>query len=287
MKGAAITETIYPPGTRLLNDFDILINKHDYLRVVDAFAAHGFAKVFRAGRSEAQELDSYHQMALTKTLGGSQLTIDLHWLMYPAERTFCQIDTPPSYRAQDRFRSDRHHGSSFPPKTCSSTTARKSSTIRFAWTTSAWRIYMLLRRVCPPGIRLCDIAVRARAAGATHVALSIAAMLGASVPAWVFNRLGRACAGCNISSTYLAVPAVAFCGPRIPDAAKPILVCLLYTQFRDRISYLRVFVASNWHASRRHRGVLRSCLRAGRYVSNAAVWSLRLLTTRAAWRRDF
>jgi hypothetical protein len=132
-----------------------------------------------------------------------------------------------------------------------------------------------------------DIPVGARAAGATHVALSIAAMLGASVPVWVFNRLWRACAGCNVSSTYLAVPAAAFRGPLIPDAAKPILVCLLYSRLRDRLSYLRMFVASNWHASRRHRGVLRSRLHAGRYVSKAAVWSLRLLTTRAAWRRDF
>jgi hypothetical protein len=43
---------------------------------------------------------------------------------------------------------------SFPPRTYSSIMARKSSTIRFDWTISAWRIYMLLRRVCPPGIRL-------------------------------------------------------------------------------------------------------------------------------------
>ena len=286
MKGAAITETIYPPGTRLLNDFDILINKHDYLRVVGAFAACGFAKVFRAGRSEAQELESYHQMALTKTLGGEQLTIDLHWLMYPAERTFCQIDTPSliSRARQVQVESTPWFVLSTEDVLVHYSSQIVNDSLRVDYQRMA-DIYAVAKSL-PSWDSTVDIAVRARAAGATHVALSLAAMLGASVPAWVFNRLERACAGCNISSTYLAVPAVAFCGPRIPDAAKPILVCLLYTQLRDRISYLRVFVASNWHTSRRHRGVMRSCLRAGHYVSKAAVWSLRLLT-RAAWRRDF
>ena len=282
MKGAAITETIYPPGTRLLNDFDILINKHDYLRVVSAFAACGFAKVFRAGRSEAQELDSYHQMALTKTLGGSQLTIDLHWLMYPAKRTFCQIDTPSliSRARQIQVGSTPwfvlsaedilvHYGSQIVNDSLRVDYQRMADIYAVAKSLSSWDSTV-------------DIAVGARAAGATHVALSIAAMLGARVPAWVFNRLWRACTGCNVSSTYLAVPAVAFGGPMMPDAAIPILACLLHTRFRDRISYLLAFAASNWHTSRRRRGVLRSCLHTGRYVSKAAVWSLRLLTTRAA-----
>jgi Uncharacterised nucleotidyltransferase len=287
MKGAAITETIYPPGTRLLNDIDILINKRDYIRVVDAFVARGFAKIFRAGRSEAEDLDSYHQMVLTKTLGGSQLTIDLHWLMYPAERTFCQIDTPSliSRARQIQIGSTPwfvlsaedmliHFGSQIVNDSLRVDYQRMADIYAVAKSSPSWDSTV-------------DIAVGARAAGATHVALSIGAMLGASVPAWVFNRLGRACARCNVASAYLAVPAAAFRGPMIPDAAKPILICLLYSRLRDRISYLRVYVASNWHASRRQRGVLRSCLHAGRYVSEAAVWSLRLLTTRAAWRRDF
>jgi hypothetical protein len=286
MKGAAITETIYPPGTRLLNDIDILINKHDYLRVVDAFAARGFAKVLRAGRSEAQELDSYHEMVLTKTLGGSQLTIDLHWLMYPAERTFCQIDTPSliSRARQIQVGSTPWFVLSTEDVLVHYSSQIVNDSLRVDYQRMA-DIYAVAKSL-PSWDSTIDIAVRARAAGATHVALSIAAMLGASVPAWVFKRLWRACAGCNVSSTYLAVPAAAFHGPMIPDAAKPILVCLLYSRFRDRISYLRFFVVSNWHASRRHRGVMRSCLQASRIVSNAAVWTLRCLTTRAAWRRD-
>ena len=286
LKGAALTETVYPHGTRLLNDFDILINKRDYIRVVDAFAAHGFAKVFRADRSEAQELDSYHQMALTKTLGGSQLTIDLHWLMYPAERTFCQIDTPFTHIARetgsgriDTMVRPFHRRHARPLQLANRQRFASRGLPAHGGYICCCEEFALLGFDCPtsPDGRAPRLHAR-RAVNRRHAGCKRAGV--------GFNRLWRACLGCNVSSTYLAVPAAGFPQPDDPGCREADTRLPSLQSVAERISYLRVFVASNWHTSRRRRGVLRSCLHAGRYVSNAAVWSLRLLTTSARWRRD-
>ena len=94
LKGAALIETVYPHGTRLLNDFDILIQRCDYERVTTAFVEAGFSKRFREGTTEVSELENYHQIGLIKRVGETMLSVDLHWLLYPTDRAFCQIDTP-------------------------------------------------------------------------------------------------------------------------------------------------------------------------------------------------
>ena len=282
LKGAALVETVYPHGTRLLNDFDILIRKRDYGRVTTAFEEAGFSKRLRDGQTEASELENYHQIGLVKRVGETLLSVDLHWLLYPAERAFCQIDTPTLMSRSKRipFAATStfvlspedmlvHYASQLVNDSLNVSYQRMGDLYAIAKGSPSWKSTV-------------EIASRAGSAGATHYALSIASMLGANVPSRVFRELGRACIGCHISSRYLAVPSLVF-RRRPSPYAEPILVSLLYSRQRDRIRYLRLFVTTRWHLSRRCRGTLGACLAAARHIAQAIRWGAELLAANLPW----
>jgi hypothetical protein len=280
MKGAALTERLYPTGTRLLNDFDLLIARRDYERVTAAFAACGFSKVLREGSTEAADLESYHQIALVRRMGEMVLTVDLHWLMYPPDRTFCQIDTE-SLLA--RCESIRFGGASIDVLSREDLLVHYGSQIvNDSLSVSYQRvadIYALAKSNLDWGAMV-DVATRAGAAGSTHLALSMASMIGATIPPEVFRQLRRACRGCQVASAYLASPSLTFRRRGVPDAAKPILLALLHARAGDRARQLRTFVAGWWRASRQRRGIVRSGLVAIGAVWEATRWSVGLLVSR-------
>ena len=282
LKGAALMETVYPHGTRLLNDFDILIQKCDYGRVTTAFREAGFSKRFRKGTTEVSELENYHQIGLVKRVGDTLLSVDLHWLLYPTERAFCQINTPTLMSRSKRI-----------PFAATSTFVLSpedmlvhyaSQLVNDSLNVSYQRmgdIYAIAKR-SPSWESTVEIASRAGAAGATHFALSISSMLGANVPSWAFRELRRACAGCHLPSEYLVAPSLAFRSHAAPYAL-PILISLLYSRQRDRLRYLRLFFATHWQVSCRYRGRLRSCLRAVRHIAQASRVSMELLAAQLPW----
>jgi Uncharacterised nucleotidyltransferase len=280
MKGAAIAETLYPPGSRLLNDVDILVDRRDYVHVTAAFTAHRFVKIFRPGRTEAAELESYHQISLVKSVGNSDLIIDLHWLMYPPERAFCQIDTS---SLMDRAQKIQLGATSSFVLSPEDTLVHYSSqlvndSLRVDYQRMA-DIYAIAKSPLTWESTV-EIAAGARAAGATHLALSIASMLGAPVPGWVFQQLQKQCMGCHVAARYFAVPSLAFRPIALPHVVSPVLVCLLYARFRDRRRYVIGLLSSWWNAGRGGRGALRSCVLIVGGVGRAVLWSVKQLSAR-------
>ena len=282
LKGAALIETVYPHGTRLLNDFDILIQRCNYERVTTAFVEAGFSKRFREGTTEVSELENYHQIGLTRRVGETMLSVDLHWLLYPTDRAFCQIDTPTLMSRSRRIRFGAtstfvlsaedmfvHCASQLVNDELSVSYQRMGDIYAMAKSSLSWESTV-------------EIASRAGAAGATHFALSVSSMLGANVPSWAFRELRRACVGCHLSSEYLVVPSLAF-RSHAALGALPILNSLLYSRQRDRIRFLRLFISARWQSNRRHRGTLRSCLVVVRRIAQASRLSVKLLAAHLPW----
>ena len=88
LKGAALAAAVYGPGIRPLNDIDLLIRRHDYDRVARTLVECGFTKVLREGHSEVETLRDYHEIAFERRLGAEELSVDLHWEIYPADRVY-------------------------------------------------------------------------------------------------------------------------------------------------------------------------------------------------------
>jgi putative nucleotidyltransferase-like protein len=280
MKGAAITETLYPPGSRLLNDVDILIDRRDYVNVTSAFSARGFSKVFREGRTEAGELDSYHQMSLVRRVGDADLIIDLHWLMYPPDRTFCQIDTPSLIARARKIQFGATSSFVMSPEDTLVHLASQlvNDSLRVDYQRMA-DIYAVAKSPLSWETTV-EIATAGQAAGATHLALSIASMLSATVPAFVFRELRRQCAGCHVASRYFAVPSLAFRPVAVPHVVSPVLFSLLYERFSDRCRYVIGFVSSWWSVGRGDRGALRSCWLVMASVGRAVLWGVKQVAGR-------
>jgi hypothetical protein len=272
MKGAAVAETLYPRGTRLLNDFDVLIHRGDYHRVVAAFGACGFTIQVRPGRSEESELRHYHQVALVKTIGEFDLTVDLHWLMYPPDRPFCQID-PAALMARAKrvpFGGQSvfvlspedmlvHYGSQLVNDDLRVTYQRLCDIHALAQSGPCWE-------------SIVEISRRAGAAGPTHLALSLAARMGADVPAEVFRQLGRDCRGCRLSSRFCE-DALVSRSTAIPRLITPLLIALLYPRTADRVRFIASYVRRGWRAGRERRGRVQVWLAAARHVRSVGVWA--------------
>jgi Uncharacterised nucleotidyltransferase len=251
--------------------------------VTTAFVEAGFSKRLRKGKTEASELEDYHQIGLDKREGETSLSVDLHWLLYPTDRAFCQIGTLTLMARAKRVpfgttstlvlsREDMlvHYASQLVNDSLYITYQRMGDIYALARHSMRWESAV-------------EIASRAGSAGATHFALSVASMLGANVPPRVFRALRSDCVGCHISSQYLAVPSLAFRRRAAPFAV-PILISLFYSHQRDRIRYLRMFVTTRWQVSRKYRGTLRSCLMVLRRIGQATRWSMGLLlASNALW----
>jgi hypothetical protein len=281
MKGAAVAETLYPPGTRLLNDFDALIHRSDYGRVVAAFTARGFERQSRPGRSEEAELRDYHQVALVKTIGEIGLKVDLHWLMYPRDRPFCQIETavlmsrarPVSFGTESVLVLSPedmlvHYGSQIVNDTLRVSYQRRCD------------IYALVQRG-PCWDSVVEISRQAGAAGATHLALSIAACMGATVPAQVFRRLRTHCRWCHLATHYYGVPSLTSRSPTIPDAVRPLLIAILHARTTDRVRFLSSYFSRGWRAGHVGRGRVQAWLMAARHVRRIGAGAGRGVLARA------
>jgi hypothetical protein len=241
----------------------------------------GFSKFIREGQSEASELEDYHQIGLRKTLGDAVLQVDLHWLIYPRERAFCQLDTTALMSRATSVPFGPTHAFVLAPADmlihCASQLVNDSLTASYQRIADIYAI----AKGFPSWDASIETAKQAGAAGATHLALSYAAMLGANVPPWVFRELKHACPGCQVTSAYLAVPSRVFRGRLAPDAALPIFMTLLYGRFVDRIRYLALFVTDNWRASRRRRSALRSVLILAGHVIGLGHRSVAILASHA------
>src|SRR3954468_6839162 len=96
MKGAAML-SLFPPGTRLLNDLDVLIDASDLGRVAAAIEACGFRRVPPAWKVAAPEREHRnhapeHEASFVKRSNQAMLSVDVHWLMYGPDQPF-PLDT--------------------------------------------------------------------------------------------------------------------------------------------------------------------------------------------------
>ena len=281
MKGAALVETLYPPGARLLNDFDVLIRKEAYPVVASAFCDAGFQKRFRDGHTEASELSTYHQIGFVKRSGRSALSLDLHWMMYPANRLFF-IDTASLFaRAQpatlqgvpvltlsseDTF---LHYATQLLNDGFRTGYQRLSDIHALAHGGLAWD---LLRR----------ISFESRAEGAVYLALMLASMLGARIPPSIFRELESSSGGCGAASEFLADPRWPFGRLAVAHAAQPVLIARLCSR---PASGRQPLLRGAYNVARRQgETILNSCLASVRLACKSGLWSAAFAAMQVAHR---
>jgi hypothetical protein len=86
---------------------------------------------------------------------------------------------------------------------------------------------------------LCDTAIRAQAAGATHLALKGACLLGADVPREVFHALEDACHGCRLGSEIVAEPRWPLDRFKLAGSARNVLTPLFCSSTQYRRARIR------------------------------------------------
>jgi hypothetical protein len=119
-----------------------------------------------------------------------------------------------------------------------------------------------------------DVAARSHAAGVTHLACGVAALLGADVPAWVSERLAARCRGCGAATDFLADARWLTRGTVLPHAALPTLRALITEG--DRLRLIRP-LAAPWRsyvgARALGRGTLQSLAGAARLAALVPLWA--------------
>jgi len=238
LKGAALLATIQPPGTRSLGDVDLLVRRPDYARVAAALVAHGFEKRLEPGRTERALLADHHEIAFVRRGKGEPVDIDLHWRLYPRDRAF----SIPTGDLIARARPVRFGGAPALALSPEDAVVHYATQIGIDFLLLSFGraadIHALVASGSVDWGRLCRIARDAGAAGVTHLALSLAAGLGAEVPGFVFARLETASPGCGTASAVLADGRLAFRRLVVRSAAKVLLMPLLYDRLRNRLAAL-------------------------------------------------
>ena len=235
LKGAALAFAIYPPGTRPLNDLDLLIRRRDYPRVASAFLACGFEKSIPAPWTEDFVLRHYHEMSFVKRVGKEWLSVDLHWRIYPRGRVY-------RLGVEEMFlRSTVVDTGQAPVRVPS----HEATFVHYATQIVNDGLYAHFGRVADlhalvaSGLdweALVATARRAGAAGAVHLALALAGLLGAHTPEAVERRLRRDCPGCEQAARILARPAFLFGRSRLRIIVRTMLAPLLFPRGR-RLGY--------------------------------------------------
>ena len=198
MKGAVVMETVYPPGTRWLNDLDLLVPARYRSQAIEIFVRYGFRIL-----SDVVDPDTYHQLSLvTDTDGLFTVCVDLHWDVYPKTRPFYFDVEEVFARARPQSFGDHQVLGMSPEDTFVHYATQllnddfQTGFIRFCDMYGLW--------AASEPDRLVAIALATGAAGISHTALSMVILLGGSVPSDLLDGLARSCSGCNIASEFLA-----------------------------------------------------------------------------------
>lgn len=228
LKGAALAVTIYPPGTRRLHDLDLLIARSDYPRAKHALLRHGFEMLLRPGQTEAFKLETYHEIGFAKKTSDGYLGIDLHWHLSPQA-------APGFLQTADVLARGRRVELGGVPLSASgpedtfinyaNQIAQDRHRIGFQ---RAGDIYGLVRR----GLEWPGLVERARLtaiSGRVRLALGIAELLGAQVPADVLEQLERESSGSRRATEFLVEPQWLFRRRTVPMSAVPVLNRLLHS----------------------------------------------------------
>jgi hypothetical protein len=275
MKGAALAETLYPMGTRPLSDVDLLIPESAFAATIGTLEACGFRRVVRVRQSEGPW--NSNETLLVKGSGPDSVAIDLHWEM-------CHRDYPFRVSTGDllsRARTVLADGLSIrvmsPEDTFVNvatqifhdglrvTLRRAGDLYGLAGSTLSWA-------------DVSDVAAGAGAAGMTYLACRLAALLGARIPDWVFERLASQCPGCRVPADFLARERWVTDPSALRNVARPTLHALL-----SEGDHLRVVrpLAVLWRSYRNARTVGKDALSSMAVASCTSVlvpaWSAALL----------
>jgi len=204
MKGAALCQTIYRPGWRLLNDIDVLVRKKAYQVVTSTLVRHGFEPALEHG--EAGREAASHQISFVRPwTAQGPLVVDLHWQL--PNHLGPEIDT------DELLGRVRKPGESL--GTGGMVLSAEDTFVQYAMQLvvdflriNALRladIHALASRELDWNL-LVDVALRSGAGGTTFVALRLAADRGAPVPDFVLKDLPRACPNCRETAELLRDP---------------------------------------------------------------------------------
>jgi hypothetical protein len=276
MKGAALAETLYPVGTRPLSDVDLLIPEVHFTATIATLEACGFRRVVRARQCEGPW--NSNETLLVKGSGPDSVAIDLHWEM-------CHRDYP--FRVStgellSRARAVLADGVSVRVLSPEDTFVNVATQIFHDGLRVTLRragdLYGLARGALS-WAAVCDVAAGAGAAGMTYLACRLAALLGAPIPGWVFERLAAQCLGCTVPADFLVRERWVMDASALPNFGKRTLRALLSET--DRFRVIRPHAAPWWfYVDGRMRGLNASSgmVLAGRTSVMVPAWFLAMLT---------
>jgi hypothetical protein len=292
LKGAALVATTFPPGSRPLNDIDLLIRRGDYPRVSRALEEAGFRKTLQEGRSEEETLRDYHEVSFLRRVRNETLSVDLHWHLFTKDRQSSISAMACDLRTGDLL--SRAAPATLGPAHALAPSA-EDCFVHIATQIGNDSLDVHLGRLMDldalvgAGLdmrRLVAIATAARAAGTTYLALSLVASLGAPVPRDALARLRAACPPSAVAGRVLATPALPFVCGRLRTAARLALLPLLFGRPSQRLAYYLSLVVPAAGARRHHilrkPDSARAYLRRWRVAGLAACCGLLLLAERAA-----
>ncbi len=202
LKGAALSVSSYPKGTRRLRDLDILIDKNDYERTKKALLDHGFFMLLRPGQTEAYKLSDYHEIGFAKQTRVGYLGLDVHWMMSPDEDDGFVKTSELFSRARSVSFGDIPLWSTSPEDTFinyANQIAQDHHRIRFL---RAGDIYAIIK----PGLDwslLAETVRRANMSGRARLALGVASLMKAEPPEWILEELERSCPGSRRATHFL------------------------------------------------------------------------------------
>jgi len=237
LNGAALVSR-YPPGTRLLNDLDLLIRRGDNAKVSATLQASGFQRVLskevRAlGKGEDSQLRTDNETSFVKHSQSTPLSLDVHWSLHNVLLPF----TIDNHSLLSRAVPVRFGAASLLALSPEDTLLNYASQLIAEDLTVSFVRLADIHAVVSGGISwktLCDTAIRAQAAGAIHLALKGACLLGAEVPDEVFRTLEDACHGCGLGSEIVAEPRWPLDRFKLAGSARNVLTPLFSssTQYR-------------------------------------------------------
>jgi Uncharacterised nucleotidyltransferase len=284
LKGGSLLSR-YPAGTRPLNDLDLLIRRDDYAQVAAALTDCGFQRVLskevRArGKGEEDQLRIDHEMSFVKYAHKTPLSVDLHWSLHNVHGPFV-IDNEALMSKAVPMPFGEAPAWALSPEDMLIDYA--SQLITDDLTVTLLRLADI-HTVVSGGVRwpmLCDIAIRAQAAGATHLVLSGARLMGADVPEDVFRRFEEACHGCRLGSEIVAEPRWPLDRFKLAGSARNVLTPLFCSSTQYRRTRIRSLPKEAFrYGKRMGRTTLQCYATAGRAIVLSAVSAIAILGLR-------
>jgi len=241
LKGAALAATVFPAGSRALNDVDLLIRPRDYPRVARVLGEARFERCPVKGQTEREMLRGEHEVTFFKRIRNETLDLDLHWRLFSPDRSSAMSSL--GYELPVERLLARATPATLGPLRALAPSA-EDMFVHIATQIGIDRLQVHLGRlmdldaIVRKGIhwgRLVESATEAGAAGITHFALSLTSALGGSVPESALRGLQGACRPCGITSRVLATPSFPFRALR--TASTVVLTPLLFGRPRFRLLY--------------------------------------------------